>query len=382
MTVGMPAGERLRIYHVVPSLNVGGRERLLVDIVKKHDRDRFDVGLCCLRKSGALADRLKDEGIEIEVFNKKDSGVDKGLYLRLARFFRERRADIVHTHNPGSMIYGVVGAILSRRNPVTVNTEHGYEYSIGRLKRRTEAFLCRWIDMNICVSRALEAQLSMLGYPADKLMTLYNGIDMTAFPVNGGIGALRKMHGFHEEEFLVGNVARLAKVKNHRMLLDAMGIVLKEVPAKLVIVGDGELRSELEALADKLGISDNVVFAGTTERVGEYLAMMDIFVLSSLSEGISLTILEAMASSKAVVATDVGGNPEVIVDGETGILVPSGSSSALADAIVRLLKDRPRAGAMGAEGRRRVEKYFDIDRMVRTMEDMYISLYKRKRHHS
>ncbi len=185
--------------------------------------------------------------------------------------------------------------------------------------------------------------------------------------------------GFSYSDIIVGNIARLVKVKNHQLLIDSMKIVLQTIPeAKLLIVGDGPLRRELEEYARSLGISDNVVFWGETEYVHDLLKIIDVFVLSSLNEGISVTILEAMALGKPVVATRVGGNPEIIINKETGILVESNDTEAMAEAIVSILNDRGKKTEFGLRGKERIEKVFNINLMVGKIEELYLQLIGKK----
>lgn len=364
--------------HIVPSLNVGGREKILLELIKRADREKFEIGVCCLKDGGKLYEQFLNENIAIKCFHKRKNGVDKGLYFRLGNYLKEQKTDIVHTHNPGVLIYGAIGAMLGGAGAI-INTEHGYEYSIGRPKKVVEALLRHWIDMTISVSNTLKDQLSNSMIQSKKITTIYNGIDPSPYNEISAPYSLRKRFGFLPTDTIVGNVARLAEVKNHCLLLRAMKKVIEEIPqAKLLIVGDGELRNKLEVFAKDLGISNNVVFGGEVDNVSELLRMMDIFVLSSTYEGISITILEAMASGKAVVATNVGGNPEIIINGETGILVPVNDKDTMAQAIITLLKDRDRALLMGIKGRRRVEECFNINAMVKRTEKLYLTLFAKK----
>lgn len=335
--------------------------------------------MCCLKDGGTLYEQFINEGVKVKCFYKQENGVDKGLYFRLGNYFKEQKADIVHTHNPGTLIYGAIGALLADV-PVIINTEHGYGYSIGRPKKVVETLLRNWVDMTISVSNTLKGQLSNSLIHSKKITTIYNGIDPSPYNEISAAYSLRKRFGFLPTDTIVGNVARLAEVKNHYLLLRVMKKIIEEIPqAKLLIVGDGELRNKLEAFAKDLGISNNVVFGGEVDNVSELLHLMDIFVLSSTYEGISITILEAMASGKAVVATNVGGNPEIIINGETGILVPLNDKDTMAQTIITLLKDRNRAFIMGMKGKKRVEECFNINTMVKKTEKLYHTLFTNKK---
>jgi glycosyltransferase involved in cell wall biosynthesis len=189
----------------------------------------------------------------------------------------------------------------------------------------------------------------------------------------------RQEFGLNEDDIVCIFVSRLAPVKGHQYLISAMPEVLENVPnAKLVLVGDDELRNELEQQASNLGVTDSVIFAGLRHDVPELLAMSDLFVLSSINEGMGRVLVEAMAVDLPVVATKVGGVADVVVDGETGILVPSQNPKALASAIVGLLKDGNMRRRMGEAGRRRVNPAFGVEAMVRKIEGVYEELIGRK----
>lgn len=334
--------------------------------------------MCCLKDGDKLYEEFLNENIAIKCFHKRKNRVDKGLYFRLGNYLKEQKTDIVHTHNPGVLIYGAIGAVLGGAGAI-INTEHGYEYSIGRPKKVVETLLRNWIDMTISVSNTLKDQLSNSMIQSKQITTICNGIDPSSYNKISMVDSLREKFVFSVNDIIVGNVARLAKAKNHYTLLESMKRVAEVIPqAKLLIVGDGTLRSELESLTDTFGISNNVVFGGEVDNIPELLQMMDIFVLSSTYEGISITILEAMASGKAVVARNVGSNPEIIINGETGILVPVNDKDAMARAIITLLKDRDRAFIMGMKGKKRVEECFNINTMVKKTEKLYLTLFAGK----
>ncbi len=189
----------------------------------------------------------------------------------------------------------------------------------------------------------------------------------------------RREFGLNGNDIVCIFVSRLVPIKGHQYLISAIPEVLGNVPsAKFVLVGDGELKDELEQQASNLGVKDSVIFTGLRHDVPELLAMSDLFVLSSINEGMGRVLVEAMAVGLPVVATRVGGVPDVVVDGETGILVPSHSSNALASAIVKLLKDKNMRKRMGEAGRRRVNPAFGVEAMVRNIGNVYEELIAQK----
>jgi len=365
--------------YVVPSLNIGGRERVVLELITRLDRNKFDVELCCLKGRGSFSDLFSQQGIQITYFG-KGKNWDVGMYYRLRNFLKDRQIDIVHIHNPGALVYAAVGAIWAGV-PVIINSEHGYEYVVGGLKRYIEMLIRSCIDVTISVSEALSVHLFSGLFLRKKITVIHNGIDTSVYEHNESSShlSLRERFNFSKSDIIIGNVARLARIKNHRMLLETMKLIVKEVQAaKLLIVGDGILRNELEVYSRSIGISDNVFFWGEANNVPELLQLMDVFVLSSNAEGISMTILEAMASGKAVVATNVGGNPEIIKNDVTGILVPPNDPEAMAEAVLSLLRDRERLSLLGLEGKRRVKECFNIETAVKKTEELYISLFREK----
>jgi glycosyltransferase involved in cell wall biosynthesis len=208
--------------------------------------------------------------------------------------------------------------------------------------------------------------------PARKVCVIHNGIDLTAFPTPAAPRPAKGNRAIH--------VARLNPVKDQPTLLHAARLAADAEPSfRLDLVGDGPARAELEALHRQLNLGGHVRFLGFRDDVRDLLTAADFFVLSSVSEGISLTLLEAMAMGLPVVATDVGGNREVVAEGTTGLLVPAQSPAALAEAMLGLVRDPERARRMGAAGRRRAEEKFDLRRVVREYEELYLSLLRKRK---
>lgn len=355
------------VVHVSTGLRIGGMEKLLVEFARHTDRDTLKPYFVALQERGPLAEDLESLGAEVFVLNKAD-GYRPFLTIRLARLFRRLRADIVHSHNIGAYLYAVPAARLGRV-PVVMHTSHGRRDLES--KRRNLAFVLasRVVNRLVCVSEDVRRRCTAEGIPEVKTRTIWNGIDTTRFsysgPCKGGPAVI---------------VARLSPEKDIATLIRALKIVVARYPDfRLAVVGDGECRSSLEQLTESLGLRGQVSFLGEVRDVAERLKRASMFVLSSISEGVSLTLLEAMAVGLPVVATDVGGNPEVVVPGETGWLVPARSPGQLAEAMMRVLAAPDRAHQIGRAGRRRVETHFDVRRMVRDYEDLYLTCLGRRR---
>ena len=355
---------RIRVVHLVSTLNVGGLEMVVWNLARLADTRRFDVRVLCLGQPGDLAPRFADIGTAVDALDADGCSKSSTVY-RLIRRLRQLKPDILHTHNPAPHLFGTIAAHLSRI-PVLINTKHGRNRTDLPRQIVMNRVLAHWSSCVVPVSEdAAEVARQIERVPASKLKVIRNGIDLQLFEPPA------EEHPFRKQAI---HVARLNLVKDQVTLLKAVRIVADADPEfRLDIVGDGPSKDELIKCHRDLGLKDSVRFLGHQDRVRALLAEADFFVLSSLTEGISLTLLEAMAMRLPVVATDVGGNREVVSKDETGLLVPAESPQALALAILDVIRNPQQARAMGRAGRRRVEEHFD----VRNTVDQYESLYKR-----
>ncbi len=351
---------RLRVAHVTWGLNVGGLEKLLVEFARHADRTRFELHFVSLTTRGTLAADLERLGWPVTALEEPD-GLRPGLVLRLAQLFRGLRPDAVHTHDERPLVYAGAAARLARV-PRVVHTRHGQK---ARNSRR-QVFLFRvaagLADRVACVSDDATSLTLREGVSPCRVVTVRNGIDLTRFaytgPAPGGP---------------VVTVARLSPEKDVATLVRAAAVAVRERPSfRLEVAGDGACMLGLRRLTAELGLGQHVLFHGEVRDVPALLGRAAVFALPSVEEGISLTLLEAMARGLPTVATRVGGNPEVVVDGETGALVPSRDPEALARALLRVLADPEAARRMGEAGRWRVEAHFDVRRMVAAYEAAYL----------
>jgi glycosyltransferase involved in cell wall biosynthesis len=335
-------------------------EKLLVEIARHSDRSRFDLRFVCLGERDALAEDIEACGWPVTAL-RKPPGIRPRLVWQLARLFARWKPDVVHTHNTPPLLYCTPAARAVGVASV-VHTRHGQSYRAGR--RQTAAFRLASLlaDRVVCVSEDSARLSAQEGVARHKIRRLWNGIDLARFsycgPDAGGPVVM---------------VARLSPEKDAETLVRAAALAVRQFPAfRLEIAGDGACAPALAQLIADLQLGEQVRLLGEVRDVPSLLRRASLFVLPSLSEGISLTVLEAMASGLPVVATRVGGTPEVVVDGQTGFLVAPSSPPDLARKMVQVLQQPQLGREMGKAGRQRVEQHFSI----RGMLDEYQRLYR------
>jgi sugar transferase (PEP-CTERM/EpsH1 system associated) len=357
--------------HLVFSLETGGLENGVVNLCNRLDPERFRPVIAVFQGGGALECRVDRGRVELFELNKLWNN-DPSLPFRLAWRLVRGRIDVLHSHSWGTLLEGVVAARLAR-TPAMIHGEHGILE-----KRRRNVWLQRLMwgsvqHLTAVASPLADDMADLAGIARDRIKVISNGVDTDRFAPRPEVrNAFRQRLGIRSSDLLIGMVARLVPVKNHHGVLEAVGdLVRAGVPVSLALAGDGPLLGELQRVCDGFGLSQRVHFLGDLADVEEFYNSLDLFVLNSHSEGMSNTILEAMASGLPVIATSVGSNPVLVVDGETGFLVSPGVRSALTRAIAILAKDDMLRQSMGRQGRIRIELHFGIDRMV----DDYSALY-------
>lgn len=363
---------RITVAHVVFSLGVGGLENIVLNLVGGLDPERFGSVVFCLKRTGALAadHRLGSRPV---ILMDKRRGFDWFMPLRLARRLRRLGVDIVHCHNYGPLLYGSVAGRLAGVRRV-VYTSHGPESSAYRGQGRIQRL--GLVDHVVAISdHVRDVAVVKGGVDAAKITTIHNGVDVEAFARSrvGARESIRDELGMDLDAPVIGVVARLTHEKDHATLLRAFALVHAHHPAaRLALAGDGDLRDPLIAQAGELGVRGAVSFLGTRGDVPDLLSAFDVFALPSRIEGLGITLVEAMAAGLPTVASRVGGIPEVVIDGETGRVVPPGDAEALSQALSWMLENRDRARAMGEAGRRRAADEFSLERMVRRYEAIYL----------
>ncbi len=364
----------LNLVHVVESLDVGGLERVVLSLARWQLAQGHQVAIVCLFHEGALAAEARAEGLRIEVAH-KSTGLDLRAVARLRRLFGKGRVDVLHTHNAVAHYYAALAAV-GRPVGRIVNTRHGMGPSSrgGRMRLLYRLALAGTANV-VAVCRAARDEFARTSTaPESKLAVIPNGIPIEHIGARADTArqALLAELGRPADTFVLGTVGRLSPVKDHLTLLRALETLRRSGrQVDLVIVGDGETRPAIERTVQDLQLGDCVHLLGMRPDVPRLLAAMDAFVLTSLSEGYSLALVEASAAALPVVATRVGGNAEIIADETTGLLVQAGDAPAIAAALARLVDEPPLRARLGAAGRDWALRHASIEAMGQAYGHLY-----------
>jgi len=359
----------VRILHVIESLEFGGAEKIVISLANGMAA-AHEVAVCCVKRLGALAPEL-DPRIRAFTLDKGE-GNAPGLPFRLAGILRREGYDVVHTHNWGVFLEATLAAILAGVR-VRIHTVHGpyTEYPATRagraklaLRHFLERALARHVRRVAAVSDAIRDYIvGDIGIDGSTVVTVHNGIDVEANPGNPGAHS-------HAATFIA--VGRLAAIKDHATMVGGFRRAVEAgAPARLAIVGDGPEREAIEGYVRAHGLGDRVTLMGFRSDVGDLLAASDAFLLTSRYEGISVALLEAMRAGLPVIATRVGGVPETVRDGETGLLVEPGDEAGIAAAIVALAGSEARRRELGRKGREFLLEEFSLAGMIRRYLELY-----------
>lgn len=371
------------VIHVIYRLQVGGLENGVVNLVNKLPPESYRHAIVCLSEATSFRDRITRDDVEIYEMHKRP-GQDFATWWRLYRLFRRLRPRIVHTRNIGCLEMQIPAWLA--RVPCRVHGEHGWDVSDPNGSNRKYQWLRRLhsplVQRFIALSRELESYLfDRAGIARRKIARIYNGVDgerfcaadSEALPLGWAdddsvvFGTVGRMHGVKDQTNLCAAFIRLCQ--EHTGLAPRM---------RLVLVGDGPLKAECESLLGTAGLETQCWLPGKRNDVPQIMQALDVFVLPSQAEGISNTILEAMACGLPVVATDVGGNSELVVDGETGTLVPPGDPSSMADAMARYAQDQALRKAHGQAAQARIAEHFSMQRMLSAYDTVYQQLMEQR----
>jgi glycosyltransferase involved in cell wall biosynthesis len=376
--------ERIPVLTFLSNFLIGGTERQVINLVHGLDQARFAVHMACFRRAGPLLEEIDTGAMAFSDYPIATLRSLRTLWQqgRLARYVRAHGIRIVHSFGFYANVFAVPAARLGGAAVVVASIrDTGDHLTWGQ--RLLQRWVCRAADHVLVNAVAVKTLLVKQGYDGSAISVIGNGIDVSRFHRRGEATAVRQELGLPAGAPVVAVVARLNRLKGIEYFLAAAAILARRFEhVRFLVVGDSvsqAYRDGLEAYAAALGLGERVVFTGFRSDVPELLSVVSVSVLPSLSEGLSNVVLEAMAAGVSVVATSVGGTPEMVDDGVTGLLVPPRDAGALADAIASLLADSDLRRAIGEAGRRRVEERFSLEAMLRATEQLYERLLREAR---
>jgi glycosyltransferase involved in cell wall biosynthesis len=366
------SAHRIKIAHLVHDLSVGGAELLAANIARNL-RHCFDFVFLCTDREGSLAAQLRAEGFPVHVLNRRP-GIDWRCLLRLRRTLNELRFDLLHSHQYTQFFVAAIARRQLRPTPILF-TEHGRHFPdvVSGKRRFGNRLLLRKYDRVVGVGEAVrEALQTQEGLPSRRIEVVYNGVPANVEGTSGERRTIRRELRLTDENVIVMQVGRLDLLKDHDTALRAFALMhAADARARLILVGDGPERSHLESTVRELNLNGVVQFLGTRHDVARLLHTADISFLTSVSEGIPLTLLEAMAAGVPVVATRVGGVGEIVVDELTGMLSPARDQHSLARHLLRLAADPILRSRLGQAGLQRVRERFSLNAMISEYERLY-----------
>lgn len=372
---------KINVIHLVEELTIGGLEKTLTAIVLNLNKEKYNVSVWCLREGGFFADKLVKEGIDVKILHISTSRNPLSIY-KLYRLLKSRKFDIIHTHAYSAGTIGRVSAFLAGI-PIIISHNHSiYDY-YHKYYHFVEWFLSLITDRVICISEAVNRFANETQrINARKLITIHNGIDDVCTVTEKRCSDLKKELCIPINHSVIGTIAHLEEHKGVKYFLESASLLLatrKDI--SFLLVGEGALKGELKKRCVDLKIEKNVIFAGERSDISEILFSIDIFVLPSLREGLPLAILEAMACGKPVIATNVGGIPEIVKNGVNGILVSPRDPEALYRAMGKLLNNREMREEMGRNGKKMCSESFNFKTMLEKIENLYDFLLCEKVRH-
>ena len=373
--------DKIRVLNIVPLGGIGGAEKFVLSLCRGHDRSRFEAMVCVLFSGGTVSDQIAREGYDVTALNMAN-GFDIFRALRLISVIRSLRIDIVNIHGQNPL--GKLCSVLSGA-PVIVHTDHGTTVGSPVTRRQRVVLFNRlltpFINHFIAISQGMKQSLRLREkIPGNKITLIHNGVDVDAISkVSCNKTELRESLGIPPDIPVLGTVGRLAPEKQYPLLLKSLSILKNQgIEFVTLIVGDGPDRKPLESLAKKMSLNDQVRFLGQRNDVIQLLEFMDVFVFSSGGEAFSITLLEAMAKAKPIVAFDAEGVNEAVVSTETGFLVSFEDVEEFANKVKLLLESPELVLRMGKSGIERVNTEFDIRSNIKKLEALYESLLEDK----
>jgi glycosyltransferase involved in cell wall biosynthesis len=369
---------------VVPTLLCGGTESQVMTLCRSLDARRFELEFACLRRLGPFVKEIDDRRLPLTEYRLASFRSVTALrqQMKFARHVAQRRVDIVHAYNFYGNLFAIPPARLAGA-PVVIASIRDLGPYLTPLQKRVQRYVCRLADCVVVNADAVRTWLVGEGYDAERIVVIRNGVDLTRFREPSQPDRVRRELELPHGVPLVAVVSRLTRMKGLEQFLEAAAVVgRRSTEARFLVIGetpphDPEYLDELKRLAARVGIGDRVIFTGLRSDVPTLLAGVDVAVMPSLNESLSNALLESMAAGAPVVATRVGGTPEALVDGETGLLVPPADIASLAGAVTSLLEAPALATRLGRAARQSIADRFSVERMTETTERLYCQLLTR-----
>jgi len=365
---------KLNVLHLTFDMRIGGTEQVIKNLVSSVNKEKFNVSILCIEEPiGPFGEQLIGTGIKVDSFQRK-IGFDFALIFKIRKYIKQHKIDILHCHQYSPWVYGVFASFLS--NTKIIFTEHGRFYpDSGSWKRQlVNPFLVFCTSSITSISKATKRALVEFEYlNPKKIYVVYNGIAlMQSNPEM--VSRLRLEYNISQNDIVFGTVARLDPIKNQTLLIHAFEQVHRtNQNCKLLIVGDGDERDKLEQLSVELNIAKSVTFIGYIAKPADYMDLMDIFLLPSLSEGTSMTLLEAMSLRKPCVVTNAGGNSEVILHNHNGVVTPNGELQPFIEGMLQLVNNNDLRNKFGENSYNRFMNIF----LNQTMGNSYMDIYSK-----
>lgn len=381
----MTEKDKIKILDVIYSFNLGGSEDILVKLINKIDRDKFMNVICCLTKNGTAMKRVEIPDLKVYECFKKD-GIDLTPVRKILRIVKEHQIDIIHGRAWVTLIPIVLAKVLAGKDLKLVFGFHGQNYSEVKNGRRNlkrlilQNLLLRKVDIVYTLNESMRKYFShQAGISEDRILIIPNGIDTAENNCSQDeIESPRKKYGIKSEDIVIGFVGRMDEVKNLPLLVRSFSRVKSKISnVKLLLIGSGPEEKRIRELVAELLLTDSVIFTGWVEAPNQYYQIMDIYVQPSFFEGMSNSIACAMLNQIPVVATNVGGNPDLVLHNETGFLVEPDNIKGLTEAILELAAKSDLRRSLGIQAAEYVKSRYPMNKMVQTYENIYTSLVNR-----
>lgn len=370
---------KIKVLHITYDMRIGGTEQVIKNLVQGSDSAIFDMSILCIESPlGPFADDLLTQGISINALSRQP-GFDIKLISQIRRHIKHHQIDILHCHQYTPYIYGLFGSLFTSAK--VIFTEHGrfYPDSSSWKRKLLNPVLHKLTTATTAISSATkQALVEFENFKENGIQVVYNGIfGLTVDSTKRD--KLAEELGVEKDTICIGTIARLDPIKNHTMMLKAFKRVLDAgLNCKLLIVGDGEQMPVLLGLIESLALKEYVILTGYEPKPQNHLALMDIYLLPSLSEGTSMTLLEAMSIGKPCIVTHAGGNPEIVLNEVTGLVTPNDDEAAYAKAIIELAGNAEQQKQFGQAAKLRFEQQFSIPHMAQAYQSIYLNCLPKK----